>query len=515
MKFTGLIPRSFFHISFPQPLTRLREIVINSHRGDRFVYDVVKLIVDNYVNRYRVEDIELKDIIAKYGILNGLIQVELGYSDEELIYVVRDAAINVDILNRVVGRIINEGENGSSIDIATTFEKPLDVDISIEDYVYLKIISGLGPITPLMLDPHIEDVFVCKTYRRPYVVHNEFSSSGWIKTNIVLEPELVDMLTLAISRKIGKHISLLNPLVEGSYGSKLRISLVFGKTISPHGSSIVVRKRTRGQWTITRLIDEKTLNSMIATYLWLILENKGWVVIAGHIGSGKTTMLQALLSLIPPYRKVITIEDVPEVEHDTGLWESLVEKNEIYAGNSKIDSFTLLKFALRRRPDYIVIGEVRGVEARLLVQASRLGHGVLNTIHADSPESVLKRLIAPPISIPRNLLNNIWTIVVMSIDKHSGSRRVDYVSEVNEESRLIDLYSTTSGINNFEDLINTSIRLKRRYSKNELNQEFLERMMFLEKMVSTGVFSSEGFSKAIVDFYSNRNKYSINPPLSG
>lgn len=506
MKTNILKIKSLFYRRILKPSFSLKRGVSSSFQGDELIQDVVKLVSDIYIGKYRVEEINLENTLAKY-MLKGLIEVQIGYMNGEMRYVIKEPEISVDELSSIIEKIAN----GLNSDVSNTIqvEESVDMKLDKETYFYLKITSGLGPIAPLTLDPFIEDVFLSKEYKRIYVIHNKFPWTGWMKTNIVVEPELVDRLVISISRRVGKHISLVNPLAEGSYGDKFRASLVFGRAISPHGSSLVLRKRTCNTWTITKLIDDGVLTSIIAAYLWLILENRGWVIVAGHVGSGKTTVLQALLSLIPPYRKVITIEDIPEISYTSGLWDPLIEKSEVFSDSSQIDAFTLLKFALRRRPDYIVIGEVRGIEARLLVQASRLGHGVLNTIHADSPDSVLKRLMAPPISIPKNLLNNIWTIVVMTTD-NSNKRRIGYLSEIDEKSSVIELCSGVDQLCSIQKIVNSSLRLQRRYLQEELYQDIVERAIFLESLVSKGIFSAKDLSKSILDFYNQGERRVFN-----
>jgi Type IV secretory pathway, VirB11 components, and related ATPases involved in archaeal flagella biosynthesis len=466
------------------------------------IKDIIKYYLEPYVSGYNLENLVLDEVLHAYD-LKGLIHVEIGSMNNELIYVVREPEFSSKeyeaILEEVVENIISRKSVGKGIQLY--FDNILDR----KTYLYFKVMSGLGPFTPLVIDPDIEDIYIAGKTGRVYVVHNKFSGIGWLRTNIMIQPSFVDKLVVSISRRIGKHISLVNPLAEGTYGGDLRVSLTYGEMVSPHGSSLVIRKRSGVTWTITKLINERSISSIIASYLWLIIERKGWIIIAGHVGSGKTTLLQALLTLIPSYKKIITIEDTPEISGTTGLWEPLVEKTEVFTRESQIDSYTLLKFALRRRPDYIVIGEVRGIEAKLLVQASRLGHGVLNTMHADSPESVLKRLMAPPISIPKNLLNNIWSIVMVGINS-SGKRSVLALSEINDDSELIELCYNTNGSCDVEKLVESTNRLSKYYSRSELYSEITRRALFLERLVSQGAFSLSELVDKITGYYISREQ---------
>lgn len=482
-------PNSFLHRSYNKLAT---------HNGS-VIRDIVRMLLDLYVSKCKVEEVQLDNVLVTYSI-ESLVNVQIGLVGEELYYVVQEPEVTETDLDNIVDKVTNEIIDGRKNDPRACMGYGQH-NLDKATYNYIKVTSGWGPLTPCVLDSYVEDIFLSKNINRVHVLHTKFSWIGWLKTNIVVYPELVDRLVLSLARRMGKHISLVNPLAEGSYGDNYRVSLIYGNTVSPHGSSIVVRKRGSIVWTITKLIDSNVLTSLEASYLWLTLENRGWIVIAGHVGSGKTTLLQALLSLIPPYKKVITIEDTPEITGTTGLWEPLIEKSEVFTRASQIDSFTLLKFALRRRPDYIVIGEVRGIEARLLVHASRLGHGVLNTIHADSPESVLKRLIAPPISIPRSLLNNIWAIVVMGTQ--GNRRKVLSLTEIDNDTSLIEICPGTTGHCDVQNILESTTRLSRIYPKDVLHSEIVKRATFLEGLVSRGVFSADELSTKVIEFYNN------------
>jgi len=208
---------------------------------------------------------------------------------------------------------------------------------------------------------------------------------------------------------------------------------------------------------------------------------------------------------VPFNKRVVTIEDTPELYLPSEQWDPLVEHLLPIDSGQSIDMYHLLRVSLRRRPDYIVVGEVRGVEARLLVQASRLGHGVLNTIHGDSPDSVLKRLTAYPISIPRNLLGNIWSIIV--VEQTSYGRKVIRVSEVTEEVDLVDVALFENGIFKpveIGELASRSARLTSKLGVRTVERELAERSIFLERLVARGVFDEKDLMREINGFYRAR-----------
>ncbi len=468
--------------------------ILFKQREKNELREILVEFIEPYLKLYTLQQVDLDEVLYSYK-LRGGVEVKIGCNKSGIYYVVSEPVVDYNVYKNIVDRVVDIVVKGELNQNPTSI---FSMDIKdADDYVFFKVLSGLGPLSPLVLDPYVEDIYVSRENKRILVIHNKLSWSGWLKTNIVLEPALVDKLILSLSRRTGKHVSLVNPIVEGSYGASLRLSLIYGDTVSTVGSSLVLRKKTLATWTITKLIAEGVLDALIAAYLWLLLEMKGWIIIAGHVGSGKTTLLQGLLTLIPPGRKVIVIEDTPELSGSTGVWEQLVEKTSVFNESTQIDSYTLLKTALRRRPDYIVIGEVRGVEARLLVQASRLGHGVLNTIHADSSESVLKRLTAPPISIPKNLLNNIWSIIIVGPDQR-GRRRILSISEVDSESNIVSIFEKTREVG-IEDITERTIRLKSR--EFDVYEELEKRRKFLENLVEKQVFDLNLLREELSKFY--------------
>lgn len=464
---------------------------------DSAISDIVKSVLSIYTEGYKYEEVVLSDILDHYNLL-GVVNVTIGTASNGLYYVVEEPLITENDIRNIVQRLQEHVEDSSNDPLSFLRAEKL---LNPSEYNYLKIYTGLGPLLPFILDEKVEDISLSRVSGRVYVLHRDFSWYGWIKSNILVNPSLVDRLAMTIARRAEKHLSLMQPLVEGSVKGSVRISVVYGDGVSAHGTSFVIRKKPGEIWTITKLINSEVISAELVSYLWLVLERRGWIIIAGPVGAGKTTLLQALLTLIPPNKKVIIIEDVPELIATSDLWDVFTERVEVFQQVAPIDSYTLLKFAMRRRPDYIVIGEVRGVEARLLVQASRLGHGVLNTIHADSTESVLQRLTAPPISIPKNLLNNIWVIVLMGT--RNNKRCIVRVSEVSLEGSLVDIYDANKReLDEVEYIATSSERLKLYYDEESLRRELVDRVGFIERLVSRGVFHYYDLASKITEYCS-------------
>jgi len=450
----------------------------------------------NPVEQYSIDDEVFITISNRNGILEYVVS-EPRYDDRTIYAVTKIYLINPRCKDLACIQEVVAGSNDEELYDAFN-QQPLSIA-----YYYKKVASGYGALYPLIRDPYIEEIAGSAEDERFSVIHRRYSWYGWMNTNIAISYGSMDRIVLSLARKTGRHLSLAHPVVEGLTEEGLRISLTYGREVSRKGSSLVIRKKPPTPWTITKLIDAKALSSLMAAYLWLIMELRGAILIVGGVSSGKTTMLQALLTLIPPSRRVVTIEDTPEITGTTGYWDPLVERVVSIGESSSIDMYSLLKFSLRRRADYLVVGEVRGVEARLLVQASRLGHGILATMHAENAESAIERLVAPPISIPKNMLSNIWCIVVMESDH--GVRRVKGIYEVDKRVRIHRVfYHRGSGLFEPSDpssVAESSHRLRNVLDPEDAINELVSRTVFLEKMVSNGVLEFNMLSEELGKFY--------------
>jgi len=470
--------------------------------------EALEELIGSILREYSLEPVKITDLLEQYSLSEEL-HVYIHSRNGVLEYAVVEPELDSDTIYAVsklytlnpycsdlacLENTINAARDRDLKRILS--EKPLSIL-----YHYKKLVSGYGPLYPLILDQNIEEIACSAGDEYVSIVHRKYSWFGWMKTNIRIGRRGVDRLVLSLARKMGKHISVAHPVAEGLTDEGLRISLTYGREVSRKGSSFVIRKKPATPWTITKLIDEKTLTSLIASYLWLVMEFRGSILIAGGTSSGKTTLLQALLTLIPPSRRVVSIEDTPEITTSTGYWDPLVERVVSVGEASNIDMYSLLKFSLRRRADYLVVGEVRGVEAKLLVQASRLGHGILATIHAESASSLLERLTSPPIAIPRKLLSNIWCIVIMENDR--GVRRVKEVHEITGNAELIRIFHYDGAFmpKTPQEVVEKTKRLKNILEPEVLIEELASRMVFLDKLVARGVFTVEALASELSNYY--------------
>ena len=249
---------------------------------------------------------------------------------------------------------------------------PKDV-ISRLQYIVKRDIIGFGKLDPLLKDPNIEDVHILGIGRPVYVWHTRYEN---IPTNIYfIDPTDLDRHLQKLMILSGKFVSLSRPIIDGTLPMGYRVHVVH-KVISELGTTITIRKYREVPFTIVDLVKLGTIFPELVGLLWVAMENKRSVFIVGETASGKTTLLNAIASLIPLNMKVVTVEEVREIRlpHPNVVYMTTREGTEI-TGN--VTLYDLIKASMRQRPDYIVVGEIRGEEAYVLLQAISLGHGGL------------------------------------------------------------------------------------------------------------------------------------------
>jgi len=295
----------------------------------------------------------------------------------------------------------------------------------VRDYV------GYGKIDPLMRDHMIEDISADGVNIPIYVWHREYES---LPTNVVYKSEEeLNSFIVRLAFLAGKQISLASPLLDASLPDGSRIQMTYGNEITRRGSTFTIRRFRVDPLTISDLITFGTLSAEIAAYLWYAIENRASILVAGGVATGKTTTLNCLSMFIKPEFKIVSVEDTAELNLPHENWVPSVARSaseKKHAGD--ITLFDLLKAAVRQRPDYIIVGEVRGEEAYTLFQAMATGHLGMCTIHAESVDSAIHRLEAEPMNIPRLLLSMIDLILVQGRTEIAGkpARRALSVTEM-------------------------------------------------------------------------------------
>jgi len=382
-------------------------------------------------------------------------------------------------------------------------------------YYIVRDFIGFGKIDALMHDHMIEDIS-CDGYNVPiYVWHREYES---IPTNIVFEDEKeLDSFVIRLAYLSGRHISIANPILDASLQDGSRIQLTLGKEVTRKGSTFTIRRFRADPLTIPDLISFNTLSSEMAAWFWFIIEKKANILIGGETASGKTTTLNSLSAFIPPDHKIITIEDTPELNLPHQNWIPSVARIGFGPAGStaEITLFDLLKAAMRQRPDYVIVGEVRGKEAFTLFQAMATGHGGLSSIHCDSVVSAINRLESEPMNVPRSLILTLNVIAMQTRVKlvKKIARRLAHVAEivgmdpVSKEILLNDVYKWDPVKDSFtysgRSILLEKIIERFGLSEDKVKQELERRKTVLEWMVKNKIRRFNEVGKVIRDYYMN------------
>ncbi len=318
-----------------------------------------------------------------------------------------------------------------------------ELGISISKETFLKLMYyiyrdfvGLNEFEPLLCDYFIEDI-ECNGVDTPvYIVHRKYRN---LRTSIVFTsiPYLASLVE-KIAQKCGKYVSYASPILEGSLPDGSRVSATYTTEITSKGPSITIRKFYKEPWSPVKLIELGTVSPEILAYLWMAVEHEFNIMVIGGTGTGKTTFLNGIAFFIPPQARIVSIEDTRELMLMHENWLPSVAREGIGLANivgqkyGEVTMFDLLKESFRQRPDYVVVGEIRGKEAYVLFQGMASGHPSMGTMHANDVDTMIKRLQTPPINLSPSLVETMDIVCVMARAKTKGKevRRLKQVTEV-------------------------------------------------------------------------------------
>ena len=388
---------------------------------------------------------------------------------------------------------------------------------------------GYSRIDTLMKDKYIEDISCNGSDIFLYVQHRIYGS---IRTNVKFGEVELNNFVLKLAQVGGRHISLLQPIRDVSLPDGSRGNLTLGGEVTRKGSTFTIRKFRANPISPIEMMDYHSVDAMELAYLWILMEYKRSILVSGGTATGKTTFLNVLCSFIPPEYKIVSIEDTAELNLMHPNWIQSITRagfgsssgGESVSGVSGVSSKTpgdislydLLVAALRQRPEFIIVGEVRGSEAFTLFQAIAVGHAALGTIHAGSMDELLARVESNPMNVPRSLFSNLDVVLFpMHIKKGERSmRRLANIVEMLELDRDSgDLITNTvfkwlPDVDEFQyqgrSFLFDKIKDTHGVSKEVLNQELKDRTAFLLNLQRSGIREYNAVTEQIRAYYRDK-----------
>ncbi|MCX6697951.1 MAG: type II/IV secretion system ATPase subunit [Methanoregula sp.] len=373
---------------------------------------------------------------------------------------------------------------------------------------------GDGLIDAIMHDKYIEDIS-CDGVDTPiFVYHANYES---MQTTLAYHnAEDLESFVTKLAQRAGKYISISEPILDATMTDGSRIQMTLGKAVTAHGSTFTIRKFKDEPITPTDLIEWHTFVPLSIAYIWLAVENGKSAIFAGGTASGKTTTLNAISLFIPPMAKIVSLEDTRELKLPHPNWiPSITRSSFDTAGRGEITMYDLLSAALRQRPEYIIVGEVRGKECQTLFQAMSTGHVTYSTIHADSVSSVVHRIENPPMDVPRNMLSAL-DIVCIQVQSQVGGKRIRRNKQIVEildidprTNELItnEVFKWSSATDEItysgKSYILEQIMEARGWNENRMREELKRRQEVLEWMRTRNIRHYKHVSKILISYYRN------------
>jgi flagellar protein FlaI len=395
-----------------------------------------------------------------------------------------------------------------------------EIGINVSEKSYKKIFYylfrnfiGLNEIEPLMRDYFIEDI-ECNGIDTPiYIVHRIYRN---LRTNLSFnDVDYLANFVEKLAQRCNRYISYASPILDGTLPDGSRINATYTKDITSKGPTFTIRKFTKTPWTPPQLISLNTLSAEMLAYFWILVEYKSNILITGATASGKTTLLNAISFFIPPESRVVSIEDTREINLIRENWLPSVSRTAIGLGKfGEIDLYSLLRNSFRQNPDYVIVGEVRGKEAFVLFQGMASGHASISTIHADSVDTVIKRLQTPPIELSPTLVNTLDAVAIMThtTSRNQETRKLREIVEIVNVTPKGDavtnvpfLWDPSSDVFYFKKESKIFEKISRKFglSKQKLIAEFSNRTRIIQELQKRKIFDSKLVQKVINDYYKN------------
>lgn len=380
------------------------------------------------------------------------------------------------------------------------------------EYYIRRDFLGLGTIHPVMVDPRVEDISCDGPGLGLFIFHRQYES---IPSNIRFANDAeLDGFVIRLAQRSGKAISISDPILDAALPDGSRLQATLGHEVTQNGSTFTIRRFKPDPFTPIDLVRFGTMNLELLAWFWLIVQYGYSLILSGGTASGKTTGLNAIAQFIPPAAKVVSIEDTREVNLPHANWiKAVTRTGSSSEGTGEIGMFELLKASLRQRPEYILVGEVRGIEATVAFQAMATGHTVYSTMHADSARSVVYRLENDPINIPRLVLQALDVIAIQA-QTRVGGKRVRRIMEVVElvgmdpatkELLTNTVFKWDPATDSFEQANRSymleRIATERNWTSAQMQAEFVRRQRVLRIMMERGVRDVKTLTDLVKAYY--------------
>ncbi len=376
---------------------------------------------------------------------------------------------------------------------------------------------GYGPVDTLILDTNIEDIS-CDGVEVPlFVFHGRFES---VKTNIVFPDEdQLNSFIVQLGQRCSKSVSVSNPILDGTTPEGHRVQASYAHEVTTRGGTFTIRRFKERPWTPVDLVNAGSANEEMVAYFWLAAEQGESMMICGGPAAGKTSTLNAIALFIPPTAKIVSIEDTREVNLPHENWipgatrSGTGDRGPDGKAAGEVDMFDLVRAALRQRPNYIIVGEVRGKETYTMFQAMATGHTTYSTMHADSVKSMVNRLENPPINTPRILLSALNNVVIQiqARTEKGVVRRLKQVLEIvgfePETNELITntVYEWDPATDKFvfkgHSFLFDKIMELKNYTHEEMEAEFQRRVLVVRFLVHQKMDDYRALWKMVTDYY--------------
>ena len=423
--FYSKLPRDVKGEEFPN--------LIYTTKGVVFIHMVRTRDMDA-IEYYAIAPILSEEELEKRDLISGRMYEKAHFykggfikTQDDLRRAIKESIDEITVIDENSGGKIGKSKGGK-IKVTTTEKMNIVYDIT-------KDVVGGGPLEPFMRDPYIEDIHII-TGQNVHLIHKVFDM---VKTNIHIDKKWANTFSQEFAEKIGSPVSDGQPIADGTLPDGSRVNIIHSQDVSLKGPTMTVRKFSETPISITQIINWGTMSSGIAAYLWLCLNYGRSIFVCGETASGKTTTANAMFVFIPPEKKIYSVENTPEVQVPHKVWQQLLTRS-TGPEEGRIDEGALLAAGLRSRPDYIIPGETRGIEGRVVFQAMQTGHPVVTTFHAGSVTKVIQRFTGDPINIPKTFMDNLDVVLIQMAVERKGKRlrRVLSVDEIEGYNKVAD-----------------------------------------------------------------------------